>query len=163
MDKIFIFSIVIVIGDELHCLSGIKNYILGKVVACSVSGKDKENKKRSHQAKFRYSSSRYRTMFTVLDLYHASFIDRIKKKENTSHISVSIMDTLTYIKAFARVQHRLCHIYSQAQYINRTLKQLVQLTLSCTDSWIYQDLMVYIILESAYHINKSISQKIHNE
>ena len=37
MDKIFIFSIVIVIGDELHCLSGIKNYILGKVVACSVA------------------------------------------------------------------------------------------------------------------------------
>ena len=52
MDKIFIFSIVIVIGDELHCLSGIKNYILGKVVACSVSGKNKENKKRSHQASF---------------------------------------------------------------------------------------------------------------
>jgi len=117
LDKIFIFSIVIVIGDELHCLSGIKNCILGKVVACSVA-RIKKIKKMSHQAKFRYSSSRYRTMFTVLDLYHASFIDRIKKKENTSHISVSIVDTLTYIKDFARVQHRLCHIYSQAQYIN---------------------------------------------
>ena len=74
-------------------------------------------------------------MFMVLDLYHALFIDRIKKKEKfTSHVSVSIMDTLRYIKAFARVQDRLCHLYSQVQYINRTLKQLVQLTLSCTDS-----------------------------
>ena len=57
-------------------------------------------------------------MFMVLDLYHALFIDRIKKKEKfTSHVSVSIMDTLRYIKAFARVQDGLCHVYSQAQYI----------------------------------------------
>lgn len=43
------------------------------------------------------------------------------------NISVSITYILTFIKALAQVQDRLCHVY-----IIRTLKQMVHLTLSCT-------------------------------
>ena len=66
----------------------------------------------------------------VLGLYHAWFMARrifFIFFNILINISVSITYILTFIKALAQVQDRLCHVY-----IIRTLKQLVQLTLSCT-------------------------------
>ena len=53
--------------------------------------------------------------------YHASFI---KVGLYRASFTKAFAQVITFIKAFAQAQDRLCHVYSHAKYIKRTLKQL---------------------------------------